>query len=274
VTKQANALLVILVGLLLSFLMRFGYSPLPESYLVALLVTLLISSVVLPATGSFRQEFEWAIMRKLRRLVAGWAVVVLTLVSVAAMLKVTDSYSRIWFGLWVIVTTVGLIIVLLISHAAALRRRGKTQQARRVVLVGAGEAAARVERRLRFDPVTRMNLVACFGQAWSGSNVLPVATLPDYIREHRIQEVWIATPWEDNSLLDSALDALRESVVDINVIPDMYQYRLLNQSISEWGGLPVISLAGTPLTGAEKRLKNLFDGSLPVLTIILPPVLC
>ena len=273
-TKQANALLVILVSFLLSFWLRFGYAALPENYLIALLVTLLLSSIVLPATGAFRQEFEWAIMRKLRRLVAGWAVVVLMLVSVAAMLKVTDNYSRIWFGTWVLVTAAGLILVLLITHAAALRERRQDQQARRVVLVGAGDAGARVEHLLREDPATRMNLVACFGQAWSAHAVLPLESLAAYIREHKIQEVWIATPWKDKSLLDSALSSLRESVVDINVIPDMHQYRLLNQSISEWGGLPVISLSGTPLTGAEKRLKNVLDFLLAlVLTVLLSPLL-
>ena len=273
-TRQANALLVIMVCFLLAFGARFGYAPLPEKYLIALLVTLLIASVVLPATGAFRREFEWAVMRKLRRLIAGWAIVVLTLVSIAAMLKVTDSYSRIWFGLWVIMTSVGLSLVLLITHAAAVRTHRRHQQARTVVLVGAGKAAARVEARLRDDPATSMNLMACFGTQWSDTPVLPVAALADYIREHRIQEVWIAAPWEDKSLLDTALEALRESVVDVHVIPDLHQYRLLNQSISEWGGLPVISLSGTPLTGSEKRLKSLFDWLVAfLLVLLLSPVL-
>jgi len=273
-TKQANALLVILVSFLLAYWLRFGSVPLPEEYLIALLLTLLLSSIVLPATGAFRQEFEWAIMRKLRRLTAGWAVVVLMLISIAAMLKVSDNYSRLWFGTWVLITLAGLIVALLVSHAAALRGRKQAQQARRVVLVGAGEAAARVEHLLREDPATRMNLVACFGQAWSANAVLPLESLANYIRQHKIQEVWLATPWKDKSLLDSALGSLRESVVDINVIPDMHQYRLLNQSISEWGGLPVISLSGTPLTGAEKRLKNGLDFLLAlVLTIVLSPLL-
>ncbi len=272
-TRQANALLVILVSFMLAFWLRFGYTALPEPYLIALLVTLLISSIVLPATGAFRQEFDWAMMRKLRRLVAGWAVVVITLVSIAAMLKVTDTYSRIWFGSWVLITTVGLIVVLLLTHAAVLRERRRNQQARSVVLVGAGEAAARVETRLRGDPATSMNLMACFGMAWSKSPVMPLQALAEYIHENRIQEVWIAVPWEDKSVLDTTLEMLRESVVDINVIPDLHQYRLLNQSISEWGGLPVISLSCTPLTGSEKRLKSLLDWlAALVLTLLLSPV--
>ena len=48
----------------------------------------------------------------------------------------------------------------------------------------------------------------------------------------------IFVPWDDRNLLESALNALNESVVDVNVIPDLDQYRLLNQGIVEWGGLP------------------------------------
>ena len=96
--RQANTLLIVLVSFLLAYWLRFGSAALPQGYLVALLVTLLLSSIIFPATGAFRREFEWALMRKLRRLIAGWAVIILGLISIAAMLKITDYYSRIWFG--------------------------------------------------------------------------------------------------------------------------------------------------------------------------------
>jgi putative colanic acid biosynthesis UDP-glucose lipid carrier transferase len=273
-TRQANALLVILVAFLLAWWLRFGYVALPEPYLIAMLVTLAVASIVLPATGAFRRDFEWAVMRRVRRLLAGWAVVVLALVSIAAMLKVTDTYSRIWFGSWVILTTVGLVAVTLLTHAGALRRRRRAQQARNVVLVGAGAAAGRILRRLRDDPATRMNLLACFGEAWNGETVRPVDELREFVQTNRLQEVWIAVPWDRKPLLDAALDALRESVVDVNVVPDLHQYRLLNQNIIEWGGLPVISLAGTPMTGSEERLKAAFDRlAALLLTLLLAPLL-
>jgi len=58
------------------------------------------------------------------------------------------------------------------------------------------------------------------------------------------------------------------------VVPDFHQYRLLNQNFSEWSGLPVISLAGTPMTGAELKLKAAMDwvGAL-LLTLVLSPLL-
>ena len=273
--KQANALLIILVSFLFAHWLRFGYTALPQHYLVALLLTLVLSSVILPATGAFRSEFEWAFMRRLRRLVAGWAIVVLVLISIAAMLKTTDHYSRIWFGLWILITSFGLVLVILVAHAAAIRTRNRNRENRKIVLVGSGQAAARVEERIQTDPASDMELVARFGEAWSDEPAFPVLELADYVGENNIHAVWIAAPWEDKTMLEESLEELKELMVDVNVVPDLHQYRLLNQGISEWGGLPVINLAGTPMTGAEKRLKNLFDrlGAFTLIVLLSPLLL-
>ena len=272
--RQANTLLIVLVSFLLAYWLRFGSTGLPQGYFVALLVTLLLSSIIFPATGAFRREFEWALMRKLRRLIAGWAVVVLVLITTAAMLKITDYYSRIWFGSWVLICGFGLITILFISHAAAIRKRKSGRDSRNIVLIGAGHTASDVEKQIRNDPFSGMKLMACFGHTWSNCETRPVAEIAEYIDSHSIHEVWIAVPWEEKDLLEQSLFELKESVVDINVVPDLHQYRLLNQSISEWSGLPVISLSGTPMTGAELRLKVMMDwiGALS-LTLVLSPLL-
>ena len=178
--KQANTLLVVMVSFLLSYWLRWGSTALPQGYLVALLVTLLLSSIIFPATGAFRREFEWALMRKLRRLIAGWAVVVLVLISTAAMLKITDNYSRIWFGSWILICGFGLITTLFISHAAAVRTRKSGKDNRNIVLVGTGNTARDVEKQVRGDPFSGMNLVACFGHTWSDCEARPVTAYRNY----------------------------------------------------------------------------------------------
>jgi putative colanic acid biosynthesis UDP-glucose lipid carrier transferase len=272
-TRQANALLIIIVGFLVAYWLRFGYTALTQGYLLALLVCLVLASVVLPATGAFRREFEWELLRRMRRLVAGWAVVLLMLVSIAAMTKTTDYFSRIWFGLWTILSTVGLVAVLLMSHYASIRRRNQNRQTRPVALVGTGEAAARLEEQILHDSASDMTIAQRFGKPWSSAPVMPLSELAGYIEDNNIRAVWIAVAWEDKSTLNETLAALRESVVDVNVVPDLHQYRLLNQSVSEWAGLPVISLAGTPMTDAELRLKAVMDwlGAL-LLVILLSPL--
>jgi Undecaprenyl-phosphate glucose phosphotransferase len=162
----------------------------------------------------------------------------------------------------------------LVTHMAAIRKRNRDRKVHPIVLVGSGQAAQRVESQILNDPSSDMLIAARFGENWSDEEVKPVSELSSYVEANPVHAVWIAVPWEDKHTLESSLHELRESVVDVNVVPDLEQYRLLNQSFSEWGGLPVISLAGTPMTGSERRLKNLFDwlGAF-FLSVVLSPLL-
>jgi len=166
------------------------------------------------------------------------------------------------------------VTVLLITHAAAIGKRNRDRQLHPIVLVGSGESAARVENQILHDPSSDMYIAARFGKSWSEDVAAPVSELAGYVESNHVHAVWIAVPWEDKHTLDNSLHALRESVLDINVVPDLEQYRLLNQSISQWGGLPVISLAGMPMTGSEKRLKYVFDWlGAGLLLLLFSPVL-
>ena len=257
--KNLQTQLVILIAFLLAFYLRFDSLQLSTAYVIVLLLGLLLAAVIMPATGAFRHEFRWAFLRKTRRLFAGWSLIVTVLVTSAAMFKVTSEYSRVWFAYWVLIAGVGLFISQLIEHSWQIHRKKHARVVRRLVLVGGGSNGSRVERRIATDPDGDLQLVARFGHEWTGENVYPIEQLAEFVNAEQINEVWVAVPWDDKNLLESTLEALNESVVDVSVIPDLYQYRLLNQGIVEWGGMPVINLSGTPMTGTELRLKAIFD---------------
>lgn len=261
--------LVILLACLVAFYIRFESFHMSAVYIIALLIGLLVAAVIMPATGAFRHEFRWAFLRKTRRLVAGWALVVTSLVTMAAIFKVTSDYSRIWFGYWVLFGGVGLFISQLAEHGWQIHKKKHSKSVRRLVLAGGGDNGKRVERQILNDPDGGMQLVARFGNDWTGENSFPIEQIADFVESAHISEVWIAAPWEDKELLESALSALNESIVDVNVIPDLHQYRLLNQSIVEWGGMPVINLSGTPMTGSEQRIKGVFDRIVSLLLVVL-----
>ena len=270
--KNLQTQLVILAAFMLAFYFRFGSIQMSTAYVIVLLLGLLTAAVIMPATGAFRHEFRWAFLRKTRRLVAGWALVVTSLVTMAAMFKVTSDYSRVWFAYWVFFGVVGLFTSQLIEHGWQIHRRKHSKIKRRLVLVGGGNNGRRVEQRIKSDMDGELQLVARFGHDWAGENIHPVEQLADFVVAEHINEVWIAVPWDDRDMLESTFNVLNESVVDVNVIPDLHQYRLLNQGIVEWGGLPVINLSGTPMTGTELRLKAIFDrvGSFLLLLLVLP----
>jgi putative colanic acid biosynthesis UDP-glucose lipid carrier transferase len=270
--KNLQTQFVILLAFLLAYYLRFDSLQMSTGYVIALLLGLLTAAVIMPATGAFRHEFRWAFLRKTRRLLAGWALAVTALVTMAALFKVTSDYSRVWFAYWVLFGGAGLFISQLMEHAWQTHRRKHSKMTRRLVLIGGGSNGKRVEQRILSDPDGDLQLVARFGHDWSGENAYPLEQLAEFVATEHINEVWVAVPWDDRKLLESALNALNESVVDVSVIPDLYQYRLLNQGIVEWGGMPVINLSGTPMTGTELRMKALLDriGSFLVLLLISP----
>ncbi len=273
--KNLQTQLVILLAFLLAYYLRFDSLQMASGYIIALLLGLLSAAVIMPATGAFRSEFQWNMLRKTRRLIAGWALVVTVLVALAAIFKVSSNYSRIWFAYWVLGGAGGLFINQILEHSWRIHRRRHNHTKRRVVLVGGGDNGRRVVQRIADDPLGELELVARFGHDWQGENVQPLDKLADFVAAQHINEVWIAVPWEERSLLESALLELNESLADINIIPDLYQYSLLNQGIVEWGGLPLINLSGTPMSGAEYRIKTVFDrlGALLLLLLLSPLLL-
>jgi putative colanic acid biosynthesis UDP-glucose lipid carrier transferase len=253
---------------------RFESLALDASYFIALLLGLLAASILLPATGAFRREFRWAAMRRVRRLLAGWALVVMVLVVVSALTKTTAVYSRIWFGYWVLLGAAGLVLVQWLAWLRQRRLRRSGASRRKLVLVGAGAAAARVEARLAKDPQHEFEVVGRFGEAWSEHATGRLDELAAFVEDTEVHDVWIAFPLGQAAQMEQALELLKNSLVDIHVIPDLEQYRMLNQGVSEWGGLPFINLSGIPMTGDELALKKLLDrlGSL-LLLIVLSPLL-
>ena len=258
--RQVNTLLIILIGFLVAYWLRFGTTSLTEGYLIALVISLFLLSVIFPATGAFRDEFEWEVLRRMRRLVAGWAIVLLMLVSIAAVTKTSGLlFPYLVRTLGHLSQLCGLGAVLFSSYFISVGARNRGRKASPIALVGSGEAAVRLENRIQNDPASDMFVSQRFGQAWSEEPTRPISELNNYIDSNNINSVWVAVPWEDKNTLREILHVLSESVADVNVVPDFYQYRLLNQNVSVWAGLPIISLSSTPMTDAEALLKALMD---------------
>ena len=61
---------------------------------------------------------------------------------------------------------------------------------------------------------------------------------------------------------------LLDKCVSVNWIPDIFSLRLINHSVREIAGIPVLTLSETPLTGTSLFLKNLEDKLLAALIVL------
>ena len=272
--NTAPQLASLFAAALAAYYLRFRNLQLEPGYLMAILSGLIIASIVIPATGALRPAFKFSPARVARRMLAGWSLVVTALVSMAAMLKVTADYSRIWFGYWVLFSAAALVVGPFARHIWTTRVRAH-RSANRLVLVGTGQPLDTVLDRLNSTAGSEYELVAVFAADDGVPGALSIGELELFVAENDVDDVWIAIPLKRSELLDEVLASLRHQVVDIHVIPDFEHYRLLNQDISEWAGLPFINLSSTPMHSAEMMLKTLMDrlGSLLGIFFLSPLLL-
>ena len=79
------------------------------------------------------------------------------------------------------------------------------------------------------------------------------------IKAGAIDQVWIALPLRAEVRVREILTLLREHAVDIRFVPDIFGFHLLNHSLTEVAGLPVLSLTASPMTGSARLTKALED---------------
>jgi Undecaprenyl-phosphate glucose phosphotransferase len=83
--------------------------------------------------------------------------------------------------------------------------------------------------------------------------------LPQLLRAQEIDQVFIALPLEAAARLPEVLKGLDEVPVDVRVVPDFSRYMSLQGGVEDFGGLPFISLQGSPVYGWDQVLKRGMD---------------
>ena len=85
------------------------------------------------------------------------------------------------------------------------------------------------------------------------------ADLPGFLESGQIDQVIIAMPLCDHDKLEAVIHSIGDSMVDVRIVPDVHQFIQLGSQVEEFDGLPVVSLASTPLSGINRVTKRVLD---------------
>ncbi len=99
--------------------------------------------------------------------------------------------------------------------------------------------------------------------------------LAAYVKQHRIQFIYLSLPMTARPRILQVLDALRDTTASIYFVPDMFITDLIQGRSDSVCGVTVISVCDTPFRGAAGALKRASDIvlSLLILLLILPIML-
>ncbi|EPX63217.1 capsular polysaccharide biosynthesis protein [Cystobacter fuscus DSM 2262] len=205
------------------------------------------------------------------------ATVMATLIVVALTYFTRERYSRLMLAFFAGYAFVGVSAVRLALRAVLneVRRRGYNLKS--VLVIGTGELGQRVidtvegHKELGF----RVTGVLSLGDERPGGRVrdIPVVghvkDVDAVLDAHPVDQVVIAVPLEQQAAVKPLMEQLALRTVDVKVVPDLYQYVTLYGGLEEFGGLPIISLQGDPMTGWNMVAKRVFDVLFALVALVL-----
>jgi len=247
-----------------------------SNYLAMLLFIWLIWAFVFKRMGLYKP------MRGVRRSSELWLLVQANLMSLLLFIAVTYLFREksIPYSRLVFVYFGALAILLSAVERSALRyflreirRRG--YNVRYLVLVGAGKVSGDVIQRIRHERELGIQVLGCLskeGGEKRGPLGIPVlgkyTDLRTILDKMDIDQVMVALPWEDNNYMPEIMESVKDTMVDVKIVPDVYQFVSVGGAIEEFEGLPVISLQSSPLDSMNLIAKRAFDLSLSALIVL------
>lgn len=243
-------------------------------YTVFVLLLMGTLAVVYDHYGIYRSNANFT--RKALNLFNAWSLTFLVVVLLGFLTKNAGQFSRLVVGELYVAGYGAQLVLHLLAWVVQVNFMQRLQ-AERVIIVGSGRLANYLQGKISNNPWLNQQVVGCVALSDDKADEVQSAEaetqavnrrmqqlgrleqLPQLIEQHKVSIVYFAIPLDASEILESLYFKLLEQHVAIHWVPDIFSLRLVNHSVREIAGLPVIALSETPLTGTRLALKSLED---------------
>jgi putative colanic acid biosynthesis UDP-glucose lipid carrier transferase len=99
-----------------------------------------------------------------------------------------------------------------------------------------------------------------------------LSALPDYVKTHRVDLIYLTLPLASQPRILNLLEDLRDTTASIYFTPDIFLFDLIQARMDAIGGMPVLAVCETPFYGLNGMIKRVSDIAiaLSALVLILP----
>tara|TARA_R110000787_G_scaffold7925_13_gene26628 strand:+ start:13548 stop:15020 length:1473 start_codon:yes stop_codon:yes gene_type:complete len=254
-----------------------------DKYLYAVVLTLFIFFFLGRYGGIYSFSTLLAPLTNLPNLAIVCMTTFMLLLAVGFSLKVSDDYSRIWvysFGLasFAVILIYRLVAFFIINYLAS---RGLCT--RKVVVLGGGKQTEQLLRQLADEKPVVNKVVGIFDDrigrvapTIAGYPLLGnIDALIQFVRKNHVDDIIVALPWNADERQLEIVSRLRQLPAHVHLVSDLVGFRFpYRPSPNHFGGIPMIEVVDSPLSGFKIVVKALEDrilGSLALL--VFSPVL-
>lgn len=275
-------MLMVFVAGWMAYLIRFHESHLSSLYMVPLIIAVLMTPPVFFFSNIYFPLRAEGIIKHFAKLAQSVAMLGLLLAGLSFFTKSGYVFSRTWFILWMTLTLVHFIAfrIGLLIFLRLMRTFGWNEK--RVVILGAGELGVKFAGTVQQALWTGFRIVTFMDDhaALKPPSIqhIPVIQTPlqlsQYLTEQAIDEIWLALPLRAELRVKEILHELRHHTITTRFVLDIFGLDLLNHSLTEVAGFPVLNIRSTPMIGINRIIKAIEDRMLAAMILILiSPVL-
>jgi len=268
----------VLTGSILWGLAWIEYSEFPAQYRGLLILSCVVSVPVTLILSPYRKDLS-SVQGGLR-IALTWMVVLFSCWLSAGFTSSQDMFDVATLKYWAVASLCVQLLAYVPVHHLARYYRQRLMGDAGIVVYGAGDLASSVaERLLRAERGRFLGVVSsdessdtCFSYPVLGNQ----HDLQAVIKRCKVGRLYIALPLSDAQKIESLYLELLDSSVDVIWVPDIDSLVLLNHSVTELDGLPVISLNESPLTRypLAALMKSVLDRTLSLFGLVaLSPLL-
>ena len=219
------------------------------------------------------------IMGGIRHLARAWGVVIIILAWVAFLTRTSLDYSRQVVVYWAMISFAGQAVVFSATYYLHGLIRRKYRERVPSLIIGTGMVASHLARSITNNIWLRDQVVGVIDyggdteHTWSVEGIPLLgseADLQKVIETHGIKRIYVALPFALIHRIKEVQDLLIDSHIDLVWAPDIFEFRLLNHSVREVAGVPLLNLNETPLmAGGPAFIKSFMDKSISLAVILM-----
>lgn len=274
-------MLTTLVAGLLAYHIKMERIDLTDAYIIAIAIGVLMTPLIFSFFQMYVSVRGKRLVNHLMTLLQAVCILALLLAGLAFFTKSGEVYSRTWFILWMFFTLCFLIVVRLVLLLFLRLMRSHGLNERRVVILGTSELGIKLAEAVQQALWTGFRIVTFMDDDLVHNaeiNQIPVIPTPlqlsEYLTEHTIDEIWLALPLTAEPRVKEILYELRHHPITTRFVLDIFSLDLLNHSVTEVAGFPVLNIRSSPMTGLNRMIKAFEDRILAmVILAFISPLL-
>jgi putative colanic acid biosysnthesis UDP-glucose lipid carrier transferase len=241
-----------------------------EPYIVLAMLTFVTTLLVYREMAAVATTFARRPRHFLQRSIGAWAIVIGCLAVLGFALQYGPAFSRRVLLSWAVVAPVAIAAVQYWAYTfVAQHSLGN----RNVVIAGVSELSRRLAAAIAQQPAHGLTLAGWFedrsleriGPLEEGRLLGKLTELPEYVKTHDVDVIYIALPIKHEERTKHLLDELHDTTASIYFVPDIFVFDLIQSRVDVIDGIPVLALCETPfagLNGLVKRASDLFFATL------------